>query len=82
MSTTNVTLVMNKALDLRKSGDGRLGAIIDRSILHVRKAFPGFYKQADRSATVRAQIDREVWSHAKHRVTRYLKNNKITLPLV
>lgn len=79
----NITKVMNHALTMRKGihGDGRLSALIDRSIRHVRTQFPGLYKQSDKSKTVRAQIDREVWQHAEPRIRRFLVNNKINLKL-
>lgn len=77
----NITLIMNKALALRKGihGDGRLAAIIDRSIAHITEQFPGQMKQVEKSKTVKAQMDKLIWEHAKPRVLRFLKNHNITL---
>jgi hypothetical protein len=72
---------MNHALIMRKGFDGRLAALIDRSIKHITDAFPGQMKQVDKSKTVRAQMDKLIWEHAKGRVVRFLKNNNITLKL-
>ncbi len=82
-ASENITTVMKFALDMRKgiNGDGRLGAIIDRSIKHIQDAFPGQMKQVEKSKTVRAQMDKLIWEHAKPRVLRFLTSNKITLKL-
>jgi hypothetical protein len=85
MSTAseNITTVMNHALIMRKglNGDGRLAALIDRSIKHITDAFPGQMKQVGKSKTVRAQMDKLIWEHAEPRIRRFLTNNKITLKL-
>jgi hypothetical protein len=77
----NITTVMAHADIMRKAGDGRLMALIGRSLDYVRVDFPGQMKQVEKSKTVRAQMDKLIWEHAKPRIVRFLKNNNITLHL-
>ena len=77
----NITAVMNHADIMRKAGDGRLMALIGRNLDHVRAEFPGQMKQVEKSKTVKAQMDKLIWEHAKPRVERFLKNHNITLKL-
>jgi hypothetical protein len=77
----NIATVMAHADTMRKTGDGRLMALIGRSLDHVRAEFPGQMKQVEKSKTVKGQMDKLIWDHAKPRVLRFLKNHSITLKL-
>jgi hypothetical protein len=77
----NIATVMAHADIMRKTGDGRLMALIGRSLDHVRAEFPGQMKQVEKSKTVKGQMDKLIWQHAKPRIMRFLSNNGITLKL-
>ncbi len=68
----------NIGLDATKrkvTGDGRLAAIYDRGIKKVAAAYPGTYKQIEKSKTMKAEFDKLLKAEIEHRVERFLKAN-------
>lgn len=73
MENTKILGAINTVADIYTAKqDGRLRAIIDSGLRHVREAYPGTWKQQNASKTAFADINRLVWAGIERRVRRFL----------